>query len=231
MYPCRQFGLNMRKMITRSFERLVQTTCVQHQTNIRSISTFVKCRYPKRTNDVNDDSVVVMVKMLLLRLLKLVPTAFSKMEGGKRPWHRLASSAISLVFHSSPHTVTLVKTVYLHICVEKKNASKTSNIYSLTKPLDYVIFSKHSDVSAILQKYFACVAIAQIYSKTTILKANRCQGLFSASERPWERSWRLLVVILGYDCYYIDMVLLLLLLLLLSLLLLLLLLLLLWLLF
>ena len=28
----------------------------------------------------------------------LVPRAFSEMHGGKRPWHRLASSAISLVY-------------------------------------------------------------------------------------------------------------------------------------
>ena len=43
----------------------------------------------------------------------LIPRLFLKSEGGKRPWDRLALTAIHW---SLPHIVNKFKTVYSHIC-------------------------------------------------------------------------------------------------------------------
>ena len=95
-------------------------------------------------------------------LFNLDPRALYKMQRGKRPWHRLLTSAISLVYN-------LTQLIYpkpyncMYICVEKKLRVK---INALLRHCITCFFSKHFDLSVILEK-IAYTVIALIYSKTT----------------------------------------------------------------
>ena len=62
--------------------------------------------------------------------------AFSKMEGGKKPLHRVLSFAISLVYYLSIR-VNLFNTVYPYILPGEKN--KNDNSLPLNVPWDEVV--------------------------------------------------------------------------------------------
>ena len=82
------------------------------------------------------------------------------MDGGKRPWHRLASSAISLVCYL---TQLIYSKPYIHIFPWRKNC-----VYFLKKCV-----------------IVACVIVVLIYSKTTIcgFKSQPVPGLSFLDKR------------------------------------------------
>ena len=91
----------------------------------------------------------------------LDPRALSKMEGVKRPWHQLLSSAISLVYN-----VTQLIYSKPYICMEKKLPVKLNALLRCCITCFFLNTSMYRSFWKKIRTY--TVVIVLIYSKTTV---------------------------------------------------------------
>ena len=104
----------------------------------------------------------------------LVPRAFSKLRGMEKA---LASTCIFCNFIAIgqlPHTVNLFNIVYPHISVQNKLRVKVLTFNVL--------------LNSCITLFLICSYCANVSKpRLVVIRASRCQGLFSSSKRPWER--------------------------------------------